>query len=274
MDVPLDISKLCVNFCSNIYDIGIDKYPLPLTYDLLDKEGHTRRYLLTRYKFWDFYKSELCCLYTAVCQNPEKKEKDIERFAFIVWKGTWSVGQALLDVRSPFVDQNDWRRQLTGICNAFFPKLKEFLKLAESLDEIIPSQYTWYITGHSLGGALSCMMGAMLEADPALLPIPKISKIITFASMKLPVPVYLPTRQADDDDFAHKNNVIEYYSRYDRLPEIFNPGGSADQHIGKIRIEIGYQFAMKDLLDVSLYNLYLFPVPHSLANYRHFFDKM
>jgi hypothetical protein len=277
-EVAVDLVKLCAFFCQNIYGvekiIDEDDDEMITEHTVTDSHaGSQRTYSLKRYVFHATDHPELCCLYTAVYVNPLTDYT--EKYAFLVWKGTWSEPQAVADFQNRHLQQENhesYRKYLVSLCDNFLIKLKPFL------DEmnINATEYKWYVTGHSLGGSLATMTNAYLKTHPKLLPGVEIDKVVTFGSMKLPIPLI-----SNDGDFAHKNhNVIEYYSSYDWIPNKFpltasSEDKSLNDHIGYERIDVGYFTNWKNLFSINVYqNVYFIPIPHSMTNFVHYVETL
>jgi hypothetical protein len=274
-----DVQKLCCFFSNDIYYIRKENEEsdsdIGETFTVTDKKTNSQRtYSIRRFIYHPLKKSELCCLYTAHYTDGYSTYK----YAFLVWRGTYSWEQVNLDFHAATENQDLWREQLIDICHLFLTskhlKGKHLLSNFLKHEGIEASEYDWYVTGHSLGGALATMTGDLLLLTPSLINLDdssahRIKKVITFASMKLPSPVH-----KNDNDYANKNNIIEFFSSWDELPEGFCPKDSI--HLGKVedgtRINVGY-FRWKNFFTLSLNNFPLMiPIPHSVENFLNYFE--
>jgi len=236
-----DVYKLCAKISSDIYIT--DSSPDKFDYTIKDPSGKDTSvvYRVERHLYHEPIHAELCALY--LCTS------NANAFAIIGWKGTWSVPQSFLDIGCKFESLDVWRKQLKHISKGFMKKLSRYV----TDQKIDCASYLWFITGHSLGGALASMTEDILLVHPEVLPqvtsMPRSLSIpwlhptpnhppvrtVTFASMKLPVPC-LDNDNDANYDFSEKNNVIEFFNGSDNLPEWFCPSGSV--HIGHPRIDI------------------------------------
>jgi hypothetical protein len=204
-----------------------------------------RSYKIERHVYHPPQAKELSCLYTA--------EHGDQKYAFITWKGTMSLQQALVDLSAVFQTGKQWSLFLEQVVDDFLPNLTPYMAM-KGLDA---ADYEWYTTGHSLGGALAATTAAKLRANPILLDHVPIQNVITFASMKLPHPIC-----ENDQNFAldKKNGVIEFWATGDRLPEVFAPKDSL--HIGEHRYDIGWDRSGRRGV-----------IPHDYRNFQKFFEQ-
>jgi hypothetical protein len=289
-DELLDLQKLCCFFCEDVYEVRKEMEEADREIDevrvITDRvTGEERVYEIRRHIFHPIKKSELCCLYTATLKNDgeeeenqltdseKKKAAKQKKYAFLVWRGTYSRKQVNLDFHAAIEDESRWRWQLIDIVKLF---LNQHLQTYLVNEGISAEEYDWYVSGHSLGGALAGMTGDMILRRPELLNLSpesylsRIKKVITFASMKVPDPVMI-----EDRDYIDHNNVIEFFSSWDSLPEEFAP--KLSKHLGMVpdtRIDVGY-FRLKNLLSFNLFNFpSVVPIPHSLENFQNYFDEL
>jgi hypothetical protein len=233
-----DVFKLACSFCDDIYNFQKE---LPISFAVKDSLAPDRTYSVKRFVYHNPEEKEISCLYTA--------NLGTYNYAFIVWKGTNSIPQFEIDLGTPFENQQKWREQLVKVTSNFIPRIFPYM----NKNNMLPSNYEWFVAGHSLGGALAAVTGDMLRLKPSLIANEPVQNVITFASMKLPDPVL-----ENDRNYADNNNVIEFYSAEDPLIEVFRPPNT--KHIGHPRINVGY-------------SLKAAPYPHSILNFQHYLNQ-
>jgi hypothetical protein len=227
-----DIYKLSSHFS---YDVYLGENDKSGQYVI---RGTSRTYSYQRFVYQKPIDGQMSCLYTATDGNA--------KYAFIAWKGTDSQEQLIADIKAIFQKNREWNHFLQSVVKAFIPKLPTYLEDKS----LVASDYEWFVTGHSVGGALAAATGAQLRSDPSFLQHVPIQNVITFASLKLP----------NDGAFANdKNNgVIEFWAENDILPEDASPKYAA--HIGQYRYDIGWKVGRGNY-------------PHAMENFRQFFEE-
>eukprot|EP01040_Poterioochromonas_malhamensis_P008494 gene8494-9190_t len=182
----------------------------------------TRTYKIHCHLYKEQVNRELSVLYLAECED--------HKYAFIAWKGTNSIEQTIVDLEAKLKSYESWNQLLRTICSGFLSELTTYL----TTHNINAKDYEWYTTGHSLGGALAFYSAYMISCDPSLINHGKFIAPITFASMKLPVPLPLP----DGKDYVTSNEGIIFFNERDRLVEFASE--EELQRVGKVIVDINY----------------------------------
>lgn len=245
-----DLCRLAVDFANEVYyydDSDPNNPPTEREKEIRDHKDQVvgkgiRTYKIHCHLYKEQVDRELSVLYLAECED--------HKYAFIAWKGTNSIEQTIVDLEAKLKSYESWNQLLRTICNGFLSELTSYL----TSHNINAKDYEWYTTGHSLGGALAFYSAYMIACDPSLINHGKFIAPITFASMKLPVPLPLP----DGKDYVTSNEGLIFFNERDRLVEFASE--EELQRVGKVIVDINYCLDGEKMF-------------HALVNYVEYLNK-